>query len=129
MAKIEIQNLSKDFNTPNGVLHAVKNASLTVNDGEVVVIIGPSGSGKSTMLRCVNGLEKPTSGHILIDGTDTADPATDIRKMREEVGMVFQSFNLFPHLTVLENITLAPNKVKKMPKAEASELAMTLLNV
>ncbi len=127
MAKIEIQNLSKDFNTPNGVLHAVKNASLTVNDGEVVVIIGPSGSGKSTMLRCVNGLEKPTSGHILIDGTDTADPATDIRKMREEVGMVFQSFNLFPHLTVLENITLAPIKVKKMPKAEASELAMKLL--
>lgn len=127
MAKIEIQNLSKDFNTPNGVLHAVKNASLTVNDGEVVVIIGPSGSGKSTMLRCVNGLEKPTSGHILIDGTDTADPATDIRKMREEVGMVFQSFNLFPHLTVLENITLAPVKVKKMPKAEASELAMKLL--
>lgn len=127
MAKIEIQNLSKDFNTPNGVLHAVKNASLTVNDGEVVVIIGPSGSGKSTMLRCVNGLEKPTSGHILIDGTDTADPATDIRKMREDVGMVFQSFNLFPHLTVLENITLAPIKVKKMPKAEASELAMKLL--
>ena len=127
MAKIEIQNLSKDFNTPNGVLHAVRNASLTVNDGEVVVIIGPSGSGKSTMLRCVNGLEKPTSGHILIDGTDTADPATDIRKMREEVGMVFQSFNLFPHLTVLENITLAPVKVKKMPKAEASELAMKLL--
>ena len=127
MAKIEIQNLSKDFNTPNGMLHAVKNASLTVNDGEVVVIIGPSGSGKSTMLRCVNGLEKPTSGHILIDGTDTADPATDIRKMREEVGMVFQSFNLFPHLTVLENITLAPIKVKKMPKAEASELAMKLL--
>ena len=127
MAKIEIQNLSKDFNTPNGVLHAVRNASLTVNDGEVVVIIGPSGSGKSTMLRCVNGLEKPTSGHILIDGTDTADPATDIRKMREEVGMVFQSFNLFPHLTVLENITLAPIKVKKMPKAEASELAMKLL--
>ena len=127
MAKIEIQNLSKDFNTPNGVLHAVRNASLTVNDGEVVVIIGPSGSGKSTMLRCVNGLEKPTSGHILIDGTDTADPATDIRKMREDVGMVFQSFNLFPHLTVLENITLAPIKVKKMPKAEASELAMKLL--
>ena len=98
MAKIEIQNLSKDFTTPNGVLHAVKNASLTVNDGEVVVIIGPSGSGKSTMLRCVNGLEKPTSGHILIDGVDTTAPSTDIRKIREAVGTVLQSFNLFPDL-------------------------------
>ena len=83
MAKIEIQNLTKDFNTPNGVLHAVRNASLTVNDGEVVVIIGPSGSGKSTMLRCVNGLEKPTSGHILIDGVDTTDASSDIRKIRQ----------------------------------------------
>ena len=91
MAKIEIQNLSKDFDTPNGILHAVKNTSLTVNDGEVVVIIGPSGSGKSTMLRCVNGLETPTSGHILIDGVDTSAASTDIRKIREEVGMVFQS--------------------------------------
>ena len=127
MAKIEIQNLAKDFNTPNGVLHAVRNASLTVNDGEVVVIIGPSGSGKSTMLRCVNGLEKPTSGHILIDGVDTTDASSDIRKIREEVGMVFQSFNLFPHLTVLDNITLAPIKVRKMNKAEAEDLAMQLL--
>ncbi len=127
MAKIEIQNLSKDFNTPSGVLHAVRNTSLTVNDGEVVVIIGPSGSGKSTMLRCVNGLEKPTSGHILIDGVDTADSSSDIRKIREEVGMVFQSFNLFPHLTVLDNITLAPIKVKKMKKGEAEELALRLL--
>ena len=127
MAKIEIQNLAKDFNTPNGVLHAVRNASLTVKDGEVVVIIGPSGSGKSTMLRCVNGLEKPTSGHILIDGVDTTDASSDIRKIREEVGMVFQSFNLFPHLTVLDNITLAPIKVRKMNKAEAEDLAMQLL--
>ncbi len=127
MAKIEIQNLSKDFDTPNGILHAVKNTSLTVNDGEVVVIIGPSGSGKSTMLRCVNGLETPTSGHILIDGVDTASSSTDIRKIREEVGMVFQSFNLFPHLTVLENITLAPIKVKKMKKEEAEKLAKELL--
>ncbi len=127
MAKIEIQNLSKDFETPNGILHAVRNASLTVNDGEVVVIIGPSGSGKSTMLRCVNGLEKPTLGHILIDGIDTTDPSTDIRKIREEVGMVFQSFNLFPHLTVLDNITLSPVKVRKMDKKEAEELAISLL--
>ena len=127
MAKIEIQNLSKDFETPNGILHAVRNASLTVNDGEVVVIIGPSGSGKSTMLRCVNGLEKPTLGHILIDGIDTTDPSIDIRKIREEVGMVFQSFNLFPHLTVLDNITLSPVKVRKMDKKEAEELAISLL--
>ncbi len=127
MAKIEIQNLSKDFETPSGILHAVRNASLTVNDGEVVVIIGPSGSGKSTMLRCVNGLEKPTLGHILIDGIDTTDPSTDIRKIREEVGMVFQSFNLFPHLTVLDNITLSPVKVRKMDKKEAEELAISLL--
>ena len=127
MAKIEIQNLFKVFDTPKGDLHAVNNASLTVNDGEVVVIIGPSGSGKSTLLRCVNGLEEPTSGHIFIDGVDTADPKTDIRKIREEVGMVFQSFNLFPHISVLDNITLSPIKVKKMPKKEAVELAKSLL--
>ncbi len=127
MAKIEIKNLSKDYDTPSGVLHAVRNASVTVNDGEVVVIIGPSGSGKSTLLRCVNGLEKATGGHILIDGIDVTDPATDIRSIREEVGMVFQSFNLFPHLTVLENITLAPMKVRRMARKDAEELALTLL--
>ena len=127
MAKIEIKNLSKDYDTPSGVLHAVRNASVTVNDGEVVVIIGPSGSGKSTLLRCVNGLEEATGGHILIDGIDITDPATDIRSIREEVGMVFQSFNLFPHLTVLENITLAPMKVRKMAKKDAEDLARDLL--
>ena len=127
MANIEIKDLSKDYTTPNGVLHAVKHANLTVNDGEVVVIIGPSGSGKSTLLRCVNALETATAGHILIDGIDVTAPGTDIRQIREEVGMVFQSFNLFPHLTVLENITLAPMKVKKMDKAEAEELARQLL--
>lgn len=128
MAKIEIQNLYKDYTNNDGtILHAVKNASLTVNDGETVVIIGPSGSGKSTLLRTVNQLEKAQSGHILIDGVDVMDPKTDIRKIREEVGMVFQSFNLFPHLSVLDNITLAPMKVKKMKKQEAEELAMTLL--
>lgn len=128
MAKIEIQNLYKDYENADGsILHAVKNASLTVNDGETVVIIGPSGSGKSTLLRTVNQLEKAQSGHILIDGEDVMNPKTDIRKIREEVGMVFQSFNLFPHLTVLENITLAPIKVKKMKKADAEELAMSLL--
>lgn len=128
MAKIEIKNLYKDY-TVEGLktVHAVRNASLTVDDGEVVVIIGPSGSGKSTLLRCVNKLEEPTSGNILIDGVDVTDPATDLRKVREEVGMVFQSFNLFPHLSVLDNITLAPRKVLKMDRKKAEELGMDLL--
>ena len=128
MAKIEIKNVSKDYENNDGtILHAVMNATLTVNDGEVVVIIGPSGSGKSTLLRTVNALEKAQSGSIMIDGVDIMNPKSDIRKIREEVGMVFQSFNLFPHLTVLENIILAPMKVKKMHKKEAEELGMKLL--
>lgn len=128
MAKIEIKNVSKDYENNDGtILHAVKNATLTVNDGEVVVIIGPSGSGKSTLLRTVNALEKAQSGSIMIDGVDIMNPKSDIRKIREKVGMVFQSFNLFPHLTVLENIILAPMKVKKMHKKEAEELGMKLL--
>lgn len=128
MAKIEIKNVSKDFENNNGtILHAVKNVSLTVNDGEVVVIIGPSGSGKSTLLRIVNGLETAQSGSILIDGVDIMDKDTDIRRVREEVGMVFQSFNLFPHLSVLDNITLAPIKVKKMSRRDAEDKAMELL--
>ncbi|MCI7454514.1 MAG: amino acid ABC transporter ATP-binding protein [Spirochaetales bacterium] len=128
MAKIEIKNVSKDYENNDGtILHAVKNATLTVNDGEVVVIIGPSGSGKSTLLRTVNALEKAQSGSIMIDGVDIMNPKSDIRKIREEVGMVFQSFNLFPHLTVLENIILAPMKIKKMHKKEAEELGMKLL--
>lgn len=128
MAKIEIRNVSKDFENNNGtILHAVRNVSLTVNDGEVVVIIGPSGSGKSTLLRIVNGLETAQSGSILIDGVDIMDKDTDIRRVREEVGMVFQSFNLFPHLSVLDNITLAPMKVRKMSRKEAEDKAMELL--
>lgn len=127
MAKIEIKNLYKDYIVNEKTIHAVRNASITVNDGEVVVIIGPSGSGKSTLLRSVNRLEAATDGQILIDGVDVNDPKTDIRMVREEVGMVFQSFNLFPHLSVLENIAIAPIKVKKMPKKEARELAMELL--
>lgn len=128
MAKIEIKNVSKDFENNNGtILHAVKNVSLTVNDGEVVVIIGPSGSGKSTLLRTVNGLETAQSGSILIDGIDIMDKDTDIRQVREEVGMVFQSFNLFPHLSVLDNITLAPMKVRKMSRKEAEDKALDLL--
>ena len=128
MAKIEIKNVYKDYENNDGsVLHAVKNVSLTVGDGEVVVIIGPSGSGKSTLLRTVNGIEKAQKGQILIDGTDIMSQGADIRKIREEVGMVFQSFNLFPHLTVLDNITLAPMKVKKMSRSDAEAKAMALL--
>lgn len=128
MARIEIEHLYKDYEKSDGtILHAVKDASLTVGEGDVVVIIGPSGSGKSTLLRTVNGLEKAQSGHILIDGVDITNPKTDIRKVREEVGMVFQSFNLFPHLSVLRNITLAPTNVLKMKKNDAEELAMSLL--
>ena len=128
MAKIEIKNVSKDYEMNDGtILHAVKNASITVDDGEVVVIIGPSGSGKSTLLRTVNALEKAQSGSIFIDGKDIMDKNTDIRKIREEVGMVFQTFNLFPHLTVLDNIILAPMKVKKLKRKEAEEIGMKLL--
>ena len=128
MAKIEIKNVSKDYEMNDGtILHAVKNASITVDDGEVVVIIGPSGSGKSTLLRTVNALEKAQSGSILIDGKDIMDKNTDIRKIREEVGMVFQTFNLFPPLSVLDNIILAPMKVKKLKRKEAEEIGMKLL--
>ena len=123
-----LANISKDYEMNDGtILHAVKNASITVDDGEVVVIIGPSGSGKSTLLRTVNALEKAQSGSILIDGKDIMDKNTDIRKIREEVGMVFQTFNLFPHLSVLDNIILAPMKVKKLKRKEAEEIGMKLL--
>ncbi len=94
---------------------------------QVVVVVGPSGSGKSTMLRCVNGLELATRGHIYIEGIDVTHRATDINKVREKVGMVFQSFNLFPHLTALKNVTLAPLKVKKMSQEQATETAMERL--
>ena len=129
MAKIEIIDLCKDFTTVQGTktVHAVKHASLTVDDGQVVVIIGPSGSGKSTLLRSVNKLEEPTSGSIRIDGVEVTDPKTDLRRIREDVGMVFQSFNLFPHLSVLDNVTLAPRKVRGMGRKEAEELGMQLL--
>ncbi|MGI6432515.1 MAG: amino acid ABC transporter ATP-binding protein [Sphaerochaetaceae bacterium] len=127
MVRMKIEHLCKDyFIHEKETLHAVTNASLEVEQGEVVVIIGPSGSGKSTLLRSVNLLEIPTSGKIYIDDEEvTTHP--DIRKIREEVGMVFQNFNLFPHLTVLDNITLAPIKVKGMEKKEAQELGMQLL--
>lgn len=125
--RITIENLCKDFIIPSKeVLHAVKHASLTVEQGEVVLIIGPSGSGKSTLLRTINCLEIPTSGSIFID-EDEVTGGADIRKIREEVGMVFQNFNLFPHLSVMENITLAPIRVKAMAKQEAIKLGQRLL--
>jgi len=111
-----------------GALKALDRVSLDVYDGEKVVIIGPSGSGKSTLLRSVNRLEDIDSGQIRVDGFDLYDPETDINKVREEVGMVFQSFNLFPHKTVSENLTLAQMVVRKRPQKEAMERAMALLS-
>ncbi len=110
-----------------GKVEALKNATLSVKTGEVVLIIGPSGSGKSTMLRCINRLEHLSSGQIWIDNDQVSDHASDIRRIREEVGMVFQSFNLFPHLTALENITLAPRHVKRITEKEAKDLGRSLL--
>ena len=117
----------KDIQKYYGDFHALKGVNFNVDKGEVVVVCGPSGSGKSTLIRCINRLEDIDSGKIIVDGTDLYDKKTNINKLRQEVGMVFQHFNLFPHLTILENITIAPIKVKKMPKKEAEELAMSLL--
>ena len=121
--RVRIIDACKNF----GKVVALRNANLSVKAGEVVLVIGPSGSGKSTMLRCINRLEHLTSGQIWIDDDQVSDHASDIRKIREEVGMVFQSFNLFPHLTALENITLAPRIVKKLAEAEAIALGRSLL--
>ena len=120
---INVENLSKNF----GDLKVLKNISTTINKGEIISIIGPSGSGKSTFLRCINKLEEPTEGHIYIDGMDLMDKNTDINKIRERVGMVFQHFNLFPNMTVLENLTLSPVMVKKESKEEAEKYALYLL--
>jgi len=120
---INVENLSKNF----GDLKVLKNISTTINKGEIISIIGPSGSGKSTFLRCINKLEEPTEGHIYIDGMDLMDKNTDINKIRERVGMVFQHFNLFPNMTVLENLTLSPVMVKKESKEEAEKYASYLL--
>ena len=117
----------KDIQKYYGDFHALKGVNFNVDKGEVVVVCGPSGSGKSTLIRCINRLEDIDSGKIIVDGADLYDKKTNINKLRQEVGMVFQHFNLFPHLTILENITIAPIKVKKMPKKEAEELAMSLL--
>lgn len=121
---IEIKNLKKSF----GTHEVLKDISVTIHPKEVVVVIGPSGSGKSTFLRCINQLETITSGQILIEGLDTTDKAVDINKVRTEVGMVFQHFNLFPHKTVIENIMLAPMKVRKVSKEQAKQKGMELLS-
>ena len=124
---IDVRNISKTFFVPHQV-KALVDVTTKIAAGEVVVVIGPSGSGKSTFLRCLNHLETADAGgHILIDGIDILDRKTNINKVRAEVGMVFQSFNLFPHKTVLENITLAQRVVRKRPKEEAHTRAMTLL--
>jgi polar amino acid transport system ATP-binding protein len=120
---VDIRHVSKSF----GALKALNNVSMSMSLGEKVVIIGPSGSGKSTLLRSINKLETVDSGTIIVDGMDVNAPSTDINKLRMELGMVFQSFNLFPHKTVLENLTLAPIKLKGMSKAEADEMALKLL--
>lgn len=123
MAMIEVKGLQKSF----GDLEVLKNIDQHIEQGEKVVIIGPSGSGKSTFLRCLNLLEMPTGGDIYIDGERITDKNININHVREKMGMVFQQFNLFPHLSVLENITLAPMKVKKMDKAAAEKKAYELL--
>jgi len=110
-----------------GQLHVLRDVTLTVATGEKVVVCGPSGSGKSTLIRCINRLETHQEGRIVVDGTELTDDTRALDTIRSEVGMVFQSFNLFPHLTILENCTLAPIWVRKMPKAEAETLAMEFL--
>ena len=121
---INIKGLTKTFNK-NTVL---KGIDMTINQGEVVVVIGPSGSGKSTFLRCLNLLETPTTGVIDFEGTDLTDPKTDINQLRQKMGMVFQSFNLFPHKSVLENLTISPIKVKGEDPATAEKTALDLLD-
>lgn len=120
---IKVSGLRKNF----GHLEVLKGIDQHIEKGEKIVLIGPSGSGKSTFLRCLNLLEKPTEGEILIEGECITDPKTDVNRLREKMGMVFQHFNLFPHLSVMDNITLAPIKVKKMSAAAAREKGMQLL--
>lgn len=122
---IEVKNLEKSF----GKNHVLRGINETINEGEVVCIIGPSGSGKSTFLRCLNLLEQPTSGEVILDGEKINAPDRDIDKIREKLGMVFQNFNLFPHMSVLDNITMAPIKVKRQARGEAEAEARRLLDV
>jgi polar amino acid transport system ATP-binding protein len=124
---IEVRNINKTFHVPHEV-KALVDVSTKISAGEVVVVCGPSGSGKSTFLRCLNRLEKADNGHIFIDGIDVLNPKTNINKLRAEVGMVFQSFNLFPHKSVFENIALAQKVVRKRSKADAEVKANALLD-
>ena len=120
---IEIKNLNKWY----GDFHALKDINLTIKKGEIIVVCGPSGSGKSTLIRCVNYLEQFQEGSITVDGIDLINDVKKIKAIREEVAMVFQHFNLFPHLTILDNLTLAPIWVRKMPRKEAEAMAMKYL--
>ncbi len=120
---VSIQHLEKSY----GALQVLRDVNIDIKKGEVVVVLGPSGSGKSTMLRCINLLEQPTGGHIYIEGQEITDSKTDINKLREHVGMVFQSFNLFPHLTAKKNVMLAQRKVLKRSKEEAEKIALERL--
>ena len=121
---IKIRNLHKSF----GDLEVLKGIDLEIKKGEIVTIVGPSGSGKSTVLRCMNLLEVPTTGQIIFEGTDITDKKVNIDEVRQRIGMVFQNFNLFPNMTVLDNITLAPMRLKKLSKEEANKKAEVLLD-
>lgn len=123
MTKLKVENLKKSF----GSLEVLKDLNVEIQEGEVVCIIGPSGSGKSTFLRCLNQLEDITGGKVIIDNHDLNDSSQNINKIRENIGMVFQHFNLFPHLTVLENITLAPKELKNKKEADIKKRALELL--
>ena len=120
---ITLQNVDKFF----GSFQALKEINLEVHKGEKIVVCGPSGSGKSTLIRCINRLEAHSSGHIIIDGNELTDNVKDIDAVRREVGMVFQSFNLFPHMTIVNNLMIAQRLVRKTPKSEAREIAMHYL--
>ncbi len=122
--KIHIENLKKSF----GKIEVLKDINIDIHEGEVVVVIGPSGSGKSTFLRCLNRLESITSGNVIVNGENISDRHIDINRARENIGMVFQHFNLFPNMTTLENIMLAPVELKKMTKEEAGKKALSLLS-
>ncbi|MDO7863615.1 amino acid ABC transporter ATP-binding protein [Brochothrix thermosphacta] len=123
MAKLNVKQLKKSY----GQLEVLKGVDVEIQEGEVVCVIGPSGSGKSTFLRCLNKLEEITAGNVIIDGKDLTDTKVNLNKVRESIGMVFQHFNLFPNLTVLDNITLAPIELNKMTKSEAKENGLKLL--
>ncbi|MCI8297276.1 MAG: amino acid ABC transporter ATP-binding protein [Lachnospiraceae bacterium] len=122
---IELRDVYKDF----GKLRVLKGINFTIAKGQVVTLIGPSGSGKSTILRCINLLERPTKGQVFIEGKDITQPKADVQSIRKDIGMVFQLFNLFPHMTVMENMTYAPIKVNRQTKAAAEEKAMELLKL